>query len=194
MSFKKQQQIDSENLYGLSGIKKRQKSDFSLRGLVDWTHPLAGLHLLSSQEPLHLDALIRQLTLEGRRLSGRHRHVLQRTQQPDGASWRRRRRRRGGRRRGGHGYRDQLDALRWSDVVSCHKVCEAAESRVPVRPIREQPLTSDNTSKINSGADWLKTDRDTMLKVTGISDEDFKLTLHNFDNFKPEQQNLKMFK
>lgn len=47
----------------------------------------------------------------------------------------------------------------WADLrtVSCQKVCEA-ESRVTAPPIREQPLTSDKVSKINSGADWLKTD------------------------------------
>lgn len=98
-------------------------SAFFLRG----SYPLTGLHLLSPQEPVHLDALVRQLALEGRRLSRRHRHVLQRTQQPDGPSWRRSRR---------HGQRSS-PVLIWGQ-----RHCEAAE----------QPVASDKGSKINSGA------------------------------------------
>lgn len=51
------------------------------------THPVAGLHPLPSQEPLHRDALVRQLALKDGRLSSRHRHVLQRMDQRDGPSW-----------------------------------------------------------------------------------------------------------
>lgn len=49
------------------------------------TDPVAGLHLLASQEPLHNNALVRKLALEGGSLSGRHRHVLQRAGQANGA-------------------------------------------------------------------------------------------------------------
>lgn len=51
----------------------------------DRTHPLAGLHLLPPQEPVHTDALVGQLALQGGAVSGRHRHVLQGACQADRA-------------------------------------------------------------------------------------------------------------